>query len=119
LAEPAEVIAAQGLYFTTGILPYELHTPVTDKRNANFSKVGVNGALTFSEAEMYNAMAAFADGVKTAGSDLTQASFMTAMAGIKDFDGEACCRRRSTSATTTRRQVAPTSWSCKERHSRS
>jgi branched-chain amino acid transport system substrate-binding protein len=88
LLSSAGVTAAQGDYFTTGILPYELNNAATQAREANFEAVGVKGALTFSEAEAYNAMAAFTAGLRGAGNSPTRESFMTAMTNIKDFDGE-------------------------------
>jgi branched-chain amino acid transport system substrate-binding protein len=88
LKSSAGVTAAQNDYFTTAIAPAELNNAATQARAANFDPLGVKGALTFSEGEAYNAMAAFADGLRAAGDSPTRPSFIAAMSNIKDFDGD-------------------------------
>ncbi len=80
---------AQGQYFLTGYEPIELNTAATQKL-ASIMKTyaGFTGDPTFGEYQGYLAVAAFVQGLKAAGAHPTQASFINAMLGIDNFNGE-------------------------------
>lgn len=86
LASPPAVQASQGVDFSTTGAPAEANTPATKQRAADLAKVGVNGPPTYAEQNGYLLASAFVAGLKAAGPNPTPDSFMTAMAGIKDFD---------------------------------
>jgi branched-chain amino acid transport system substrate-binding protein len=88
LASKATVTAAQGDGFATIGAPAEANTPATKLRAANLAKVGVTGPPTFSEQEAYLTMVALGDGLKAAGANPTQASFMKAMNAMTDYNGD-------------------------------
>jgi branched-chain amino acid transport system substrate-binding protein len=88
LASSAAVQAAQGYYFASVGQPAEANTPATQKMAANLAKEGVTGSPTFAEQEGYIAASALVAGLKAAGKNPTQASFMKSLRGITDFDAD-------------------------------
>ena len=88
-AGPGAYQIAQGQYFLISYEPMEMNTAATRKVASDFKTyAGVNGDPTFAEYEGYLAMAALVQGLQAAGANPTQASFINAMLGINNFDGE-------------------------------
>jgi branched-chain amino acid transport system substrate-binding protein len=83
---PAAAHFAEGLYFTVGWEPVELHNAATEKfQNALKTYAGVTGEPTFAEYIGYTTVDAFVQGLKAAGSNATQAQFINAMLGIRNY----------------------------------
>jgi branched-chain amino acid transport system substrate-binding protein len=80
--------AAQGLYFTSGFEPVEMNTPATQTfESALHTYAGWNGDPTLSEYLGYLSIDGFVTGLKAAGANPTQSSFINAMLGITNYDG--------------------------------
>jgi branched-chain amino acid transport system substrate-binding protein len=88
LASKAAVQAAQGYEFESVGQPVEANTPATQKFVKALAAVGVTTTPTFAEQEAYIATSAFVAGLKAASANASQASFMQAMRGLKDFDAD-------------------------------
>ena len=88
LQSAAAVASAQGVDFTTEGSAIEANTAATKKFAADLAAVGVKGSPTFAEQEAYLSMVAFGTGLKAAGDKPSQASFMTAMRAVKDYDAD-------------------------------
>jgi branched-chain amino acid transport system substrate-binding protein len=88
LASPATVTAAQGYEFSSVGQPLEANTPATQKMATALTAAGVTGPPTFAEQEGYLAVSAFVAGLKAAGANPTQKSFMTALRGVTGFDAD-------------------------------
>ena len=80
---------AQGAYFGTLFEPVELHTAATERLvNAMQKYAGVSaGQITANEIYSYMAVEAFITGLKAAGSNPSQASFINAMLKIRSYNG--------------------------------
>jgi ABC-type branched-subunit amino acid transport system substrate-binding protein len=84
---PGAEQVAQGVYFLTSYEPVELQTAATDKfQNALKTYAGVKGLPTFGEYNGYIAVDGFVTGLKAAGANPTQASFINAMLGIRSYN---------------------------------
>jgi branched-chain amino acid transport system substrate-binding protein len=88
LASPPAVQAGQGYMFSSVGQPVEANTPATRKMVAALAKVGVTTTPTFAEQESYIAAAAIAAGLRAAGPNPTQKSFITALRKIHDFTAD-------------------------------
>jgi branched-chain amino acid transport system substrate-binding protein len=88
LASAPSVQVAQGVDFSTLGYPAETSNAATDLRKANLAKVGAASPPTFGEQYGYLAAVAFVDGLKAAGANPSQSSFISKMRAITDFDGE-------------------------------
>jgi len=88
LASTAAVQAGQGYMFSSVGQPIEENTAATQQMAAALAKVGVTSTPTFAEQEAYIATAAVAAGLKAAGANVTQKSFMTALRSIHDFNAD-------------------------------
>ncbi|HEX3963121.1 MAG TPA: ABC transporter substrate-binding protein [Trebonia sp.] len=88
LASSAAVQAGQGYMFSSVGQPIEANTAATQKMAAALAKVGVTSSPTFAEQESYIATAAIAAGLKAAGANVTQKSFMTALRNIHNFNAD-------------------------------
>jgi branched-chain amino acid transport system substrate-binding protein len=85
---PGAAQAAQGVYFSTGDEPLEMHTAATERfRKALSTYAGVTGDPTLGEYLGYLAVDGFVTGLKVAGPNPTQASFINTMLGITDYNG--------------------------------
>jgi len=85
-AGPAAKQAAQGVYFSVGYEPIEMHTPATEKFQAALQKyAGVTGDPTFNQYLAYLSVDGFVTGLKAAGANPTPASFINAMLGINHY----------------------------------
>ena len=79
--------AAQGVYFTVGYQPVEMHTAATERFQAALQKyAGVTTDPTFNEYLAYLSVDGFVTGLKAAGANPTPASFISAMQGITHYD---------------------------------
>ncbi len=84
---PGAQQSAQGLYFLDGYEPIEMHTAATARlQSAMQTYAGVSGDPTFSEYQGYTTVDAFTKGLKAAGRQPTQASFIKAMLGITNYN---------------------------------
>jgi branched-chain amino acid transport system substrate-binding protein len=84
---PGAEQAAQGVYFIVSFEPVEMHTAATERfQNALKSYAGVTGDPTFNEYLAYVSVDGFLTGLKAAGPNPTQASFITAMQGITSYN---------------------------------
>jgi branched-chain amino acid transport system substrate-binding protein len=88
LSSAAAVTAAQGFQFSSTGQPVESNTPATQLEVKNLAAVGESRTPTFAEQTSYIIMSAVAAGLKAAGTNPTQASFMTAMRGVKGFNAD-------------------------------
>jgi branched-chain amino acid transport system substrate-binding protein len=88
LASSAAVQAGQGYMFSSVGQPVEANTAATQQMTAALAKAGVTSTPTFAEQEAYIATAAVAAGLKAAGANVTQKSFMTALRGIHNFNAD-------------------------------
>jgi branched-chain amino acid transport system substrate-binding protein len=88
LASSAAVAAGQGYEFSSVGSPVEANTPATQKLVAALAAVGVTGPPTFAEQHAYIAMSALADGLKAAGANPSQKTFLEAMRNVKGFDAD-------------------------------
>jgi branched-chain amino acid transport system substrate-binding protein len=82
------VRTAQGEYFLTSFEPIELHSAQTEQLSyAMKTYAGVKGDPTFAEYQGYLSVEALLDGLKAAGSNPTQASFVNALLKMGTFNG--------------------------------
>jgi branched-chain amino acid transport system substrate-binding protein len=88
LASSAAVQAGQGYMFSSVGQPVEDNSPATQKMAAALAKVGVTSTPTFAEQESYIATAAIAAGLRAAGKNPTQKSFMTALRKVHNFNAD-------------------------------
>jgi branched-chain amino acid transport system substrate-binding protein len=86
-AGPAAQQAAQGVFFTVGYEPVEMHTPATEKFQGALQKyAGVTTDPTLNEYFAYLSIDGLVAGLKAAGANPTPASFISAMQGITHYD---------------------------------
>ncbi len=85
---PGAVQAAQGVYFLTSFEPVELKTAATQQFQSDLKTyANVSTAPTFAEYQGYVSIDAMVQGLKAAGSNPTQASFINAMLGLNSYAG--------------------------------
>jgi branched-chain amino acid transport system substrate-binding protein len=85
---PGAVQAAQGVYFLTSFEPVEMQTAATKQLQHYLQAgAGVTTSPTFAEYQGYVSVDAMVQGLKAAGSNPTQASFINAMLGITNYAG--------------------------------
>jgi ABC-type branched-subunit amino acid transport system substrate-binding protein len=85
---PGATQIAQGQYFLTATEPMEMNTTATQQAAADFQKYGgITGDPTFGQYQGLLSIAALVQGLKAAGSNPTQASFINAMNKITNFTG--------------------------------
>lgn len=85
-AGPGALQAAQNVYFTLGYEPVEMNTPATKQFQSDLAASGTTGVPTYSEYNGYVSIGLLLEGLKAAGSNPTQASLITALSGIHDWD---------------------------------
>jgi ABC-type branched-subunit amino acid transport system substrate-binding protein len=85
-AGPGGIQAAQGVSFLTPWEPVEMNTPATRQFQADLKTVGVTTDPTYAEYSGYTSTIMLVDGLKAAGSNPTQASFITALSGIHNWN---------------------------------
>jgi branched-chain amino acid transport system substrate-binding protein len=84
---PSAQQAAQGVFFESGYEPVEMHTTATQQLQSAMSKyAGVTQDPTFNEYLAYVSVDGFVTGIKAAGAHPTQASLISGLLGIKDYD---------------------------------
>ncbi len=89
LGGPGAVQSSQGVYFPLGYEPVEMHTAATEKfQSALSTYAGVNSDPTFAEYYGYLSVDALVQGLKAAGSNATQASFINAMLAMTNYQGQ-------------------------------
>jgi len=83
---PGAKQTAQGLDFLSSFEPAEMHTAATERIQAALKKYsGVTTDPTYAEYLGYVSVDAFVDGLKAAGANPTQASFIKTMLGITHY----------------------------------
>ena len=83
---PGSKQVAQGLDFLSSFEPVEMHTAATERIQAALKKyAGVTTDPTYAEYLGYVSVDAFVDGLKAAGANPTQASFIKTMLGITHY----------------------------------
>jgi branched-chain amino acid transport system substrate-binding protein len=86
---PGAEQAAQGVYFTVGAEPIEMHTAATEKlASALKTYAGVTNEPTLSEYLGYLAVDGLVTGVKAAGGNPSRAAFINAMLGIHNYSAQ-------------------------------
>ncbi|HEX4863001.1 MAG TPA: ABC transporter substrate-binding protein, partial [Acidimicrobiales bacterium] len=85
-AGPGALQEAQNVYFTLTYEPVEMHTPATEQFQADLKSVGVTDEPTYAEYNGYLSVALLIKGLSAAGSNPTQASLITALSNIHDWD---------------------------------
>ncbi|WP_232425451.1 ABC transporter substrate-binding protein [Pseudofrankia inefficax] len=85
-AGPGALEAAQNVYFGTLYEPVELQTAATKQFVADLKSAGVQGAPTFAQYNGYVSIGLFLRAVKAAGKSPTQASLLSALSAVHDFD---------------------------------
>jgi branched-chain amino acid transport system substrate-binding protein len=88
LVSPAAVQVAQGVDFETLGYPAETHNTATDLRRANLAKVGAASPPTFGEQYSYLPAVGFVTGLKAAGPNPSQGTFITKLRAVTDFTGD-------------------------------
>ncbi|MCW2523326.1 MAG: hypothetical protein JWO63_1661, partial [Frankiales bacterium] len=88
LSSSAAVAAAQGFQFSSTGQPVEMNTPATQTLVKNLAAVGETRTPTFAEQTSYVAMAGLVRGLKDAGPNASQSSFLAAMRKVTDFDAD-------------------------------
>ena len=84
---PDAQVAAKGVFFPVGFEPVEMHTPATEQFQQDLRKyAGITQDPTLNEYFAYVMVDAFVQGLKAAGSNPTQASFINAMLGIHNYN---------------------------------
>ena len=87
-AGPGALQEAQNVFFTVTYEPVEMHTPATQQLEADLRTAGVTNEPTYAEYNGYLSVALFVKGIKAAGSSPTQASLITALSNVHDWDAE-------------------------------
>ena len=87
-AGPGALQEAQNVFFTVTYEPVEMHTAATQQLQADLKTVGVTNEPTYAEYNGYLSVALFVKGLKAAGSAPTQASLITALSNIHDWDAQ-------------------------------
>jgi ABC-type branched-subunit amino acid transport system substrate-binding protein len=85
-AGPGALQTAQNVYFTLGYEPIEMHTAATKQFASDLATSGTAGAATFGEYNGYLSVGLLLRGLRAAGSPPTQASLITGLSGIHDWD---------------------------------
>jgi ABC-type branched-subunit amino acid transport system substrate-binding protein len=84
---PGASQSAQGVSFGSNYQPVELNTPATDRfQNALKTYAGVTGDPTAAEYTGYVSVDGFITGLKAAGANPTQSSYINTMLGITTYD---------------------------------
>ncbi|MDA8046119.1 MAG: ABC transporter substrate-binding protein [Actinomycetota bacterium] len=86
-AGPGALTTGQGVYFYTSFEPVEMHTAATDRMQAAMRTVGVTSDPTYGEYAGYVSTALLVDALKTLGANPSTADLVTALNGVKGFDG--------------------------------
>ncbi|ABW12632.1 ABC-type branched-chain amino acid transport systems periplasmic component-like protein [Parafrankia sp. EAN1pec] len=86
-AGPGALNDAQGVYFSLAYQPVEMKTAATKQFQADLESAGVTDEPTFAQYNGYTSVGLLVRGLKAAGANPTQASLITALTGIHDWDG--------------------------------
>lgn len=86
-AGPGAIQSAQNVYFSLGFEPVEMHTAATQKFMNALKQAGFSGEPGLPEYLAYMSVDAFVAGLKAAGPNPTQASYINAMLGIRNYNG--------------------------------
>ena len=87
-AGPGALKEAQNVFFGLQYEPIEMNTPATKRFVAALQKVGVTTEPTYAEYNGYASILLLVQGLKAAGANPTQASIITGLSSIHDFDAD-------------------------------
>jgi ABC-type branched-subunit amino acid transport system substrate-binding protein len=87
-AGPGALQEAQNVYFTLTYEPVEMHTAATQQLESDLKAAGVTTEPTYAEYNGYLSIALLVKGLQAAGSSPTQASLISALSAIHDWDAE-------------------------------
>ncbi|ONH24637.1 ABC transporter substrate-binding protein [Pseudofrankia asymbiotica] len=85
-AGPGALNAAQNVYFQLGYEPIELQTAATKQFQSDLKDAKVTTVPTYAMYNGYAAVGLLVRGLKGAGANPTQASLITSLSGIHDWD---------------------------------
>jgi branched-chain amino acid transport system substrate-binding protein len=77
---------AQGVYFSSGMEPFEMQTAATKKMANALHSIGVDGDPTYPEYQGYASIALLEAGLKAAGPNPSQASLIKGLDTVTSFD---------------------------------
>jgi ABC-type branched-subunit amino acid transport system substrate-binding protein len=85
-AGPGALQEAQNVYFSLTYEPVEMQTPATQQFQKDLQASGFTQEPTYAIYNGYLSVALFLKGIKAAGSSPTQASLITALSNVHDWD---------------------------------
>jgi ABC-type branched-subunit amino acid transport system substrate-binding protein len=85
-AGPGALQEAQNVYFSLTYQPVEMHTPATEQFQRDLQTTGFTQEPTYAIYNGYLSVALFVKGINAAGSHPTQASLISALSNIHDWD---------------------------------
>ena len=85
-AGPGALQEAQNVYFSLTYEPVEMHTPATEQFQSDLQATGFTQEPTYAIYNGYLSVALFVKGINAAGSHPTQASLISALSNIHDWD---------------------------------
>ena len=86
-AGPGAVKAAQNVYFFVGEEPVEMKTAATKQFVSDLKAAGITSEPTYAEYNGYLSAGLLVRALKSAGSNPSEASIITALSGIHNYDG--------------------------------
>jgi branched-chain amino acid transport system substrate-binding protein len=87
-AGPGALQSAQGVYFLSSFQPVEMHTAATEQFQSALKSIGITGDPTYAEYAGYTSVLMLIDGLKAAGPNPTQASLISALGGITNWNAD-------------------------------
>ena len=85
-AGPGALQAAQNVYFALGYEPVDLNTSATKQLQADLAASGTTGVPTYGEYNGYTSVGLLLRALKAAGANASQASLITALSNIHNWD---------------------------------
>jgi ABC-type branched-subunit amino acid transport system substrate-binding protein len=85
-AGPGALREAQNVYFLLGYEPVEMNTAATKQLQSDMTASGTSGVPTYGEYNGYVSVGLLLRALKSAGSSPTQASLISALSNIHDWD---------------------------------
>ncbi|MBL7487945.1 ABC transporter substrate-binding protein [Frankia sp. AgB1.9] len=85
-AGPGALNQAEGVYFTLGYEPVEMKTAATKQLAADFASAKITTAPTYASYNGYASVGLLVRALKAAGATPTQASLISALSNIHDWD---------------------------------
>jgi ABC-type branched-subunit amino acid transport system substrate-binding protein len=86
-AGPGALQTGQGVYFESQWEPVEMHTPATTQFQNALKSAGVATDPTYAEYAGYTSIALLIDALKTSGPNPSHSALITALEGVKGYNG--------------------------------